>query len=142
MNDISELIITLTFAIVLIFINGYIRCKYWSGADILMTKLGVYDLDGWSMTHLALFTYIGYRFPSHFVEAMSMGILWELWEYWCGEYRPSWMGGFGDCDLTTHQIDSTHKNWWFGRYSDIIMNLSGFILGYSIRNKYYNNIYL
>ena len=135
MNELLELIVTLGLAVLYIVVNGYIRCKYGTGSDILMTKLGICDLDGWSLTHFGLFTYVGYRFPSRFVEAMGAGITWELWEYWCGKSRPSWMGGFGDCDLTTDQIDSTHQNWWFGRYSDIVMNLSGFILGQYIRNK-------
>ena len=137
MNELLELIMTLALVVIVIFTNGYIRCKYGTKTDILMTKLNICDLDGWSLTHFGLFTYVGYRFPSRIIEAMSLGIGWELWEQWCGDTRPSWMGGFGDCDLSTDQIDDTHKDWWFGRYSDIIINLCGFLLGQYIRN---NNI--
>lgn len=135
MDELTELIITMAFAVILIFANGYIRCKYGSGTDLLMHKLNIYDLDGWSVMHFSLFAYIGYRFPTRIVEAMILGISWEIWEDWCGDTRPSWMGGFGDCNLTTDQTDSTHQNWWFGRYSDIIINLLGFLFGKYIKNN-------
>lgn len=134
MNEIIELIITFAFSIVLIFGIGYSRCNYGMN-DILTTKLHICDLNGWSLMHFGLFTYIGYRFPSRIIEAMVAGILWELWEHWCGETRPRWMGKFGDCILTTDHEDIPQEKWWYGRYSDLIMNLSGFMVGQSIKTR-------
>jgi hypothetical protein len=136
MNKFTHMTIIFCAIISLIFINGWYRCRYNKGDDVLMTKLGIYDLDLWSICHFMLFAYIGYKFPDMFWPAMGYGVAWELWEQWAGDTRPSWLGGFGDCNLSITQTDSTHKAWWFGRGSDIAMNTAGFLVGiYMSRNK-------
>ena len=119
----------------LIFANGLFRCKYNGGNDILMTKLGIFDLDGWSISHFLFFMFLGTQRPNLFVPAMLMGAAWEGIEAGLGKSRPSWMGGFGDCDLSTDQINSSHQNWWFGRFSDLIMNAIGFLVGIQLKKK-------
>ena len=120
-------------SIAVIFLNGWYRCKYNKGKDPLMSlKMGG-DLDGWSITHLLFFMFLGYRFPNYFFEAFLAGAFWELLEEYLGENRPSWMGGFGDCSLSTDQLKKSHKNWWFGRASDLIVNMIGFVIGQYLR---------
>ena len=38
--------------------------------------------------------------------------------------RPGWLGGYGDCDnLAT---DKKSGNWWYGKWSDVGCNITGF----------------
>ena len=115
-----------------ICVYGYLRCRL-RFFDPLSTKLHVGDLDVWSLTHLTLFTGIGYAFPGAKlgVIGFTCGIVWELIEHVLGKSRPSWMGGWGDCDAT--EFEKENANWWFGRLSDIAMNGGGILLGNYIR---------
>jgi hypothetical protein len=133
MNDIQKITVYCGLVAMIIFANGYYRCKCLGGNDILMVRLGVWDLNGWSITHIIWFSILGYNFPDKFWFAQSLGVGWELGEHLMGTSRPSWMGGFGDCPLTSKQKNLTHKNWWFGRSSDILMNIMGFIVGARLR---------
>ena len=139
LNEHVEFFISGVLCVLSIFLNGYYRCKYNNGSDFLMTKLNIGNLDGWSLSHIFYNMFLGYMFPNLFIEATAMGIAWELWENWYGENRPSWLGGFADCNLGTDQLDTDHKNWWFCRYSDIAMNLTGFMIGQYIKT---NTIYI
>ena len=129
MGNLKHLFLAGMAAMAFIFINGWIRCRYFGGHDIFMKKLGVADLDGWSILHFVFFAVLGQWFPDMIGPAMAMGVAWELFEAYLGEARPSWMGGFGDCALTTDQLDTTHRGWWYGRVSDLVVNLAGFLLG-------------
>lgn len=118
----------LAFVVVAIGIYGYLRCRR-KFIDPLSTKLHVWDLDGWSVTHFVLFTVVGYLFRGWQlgIVAFLLGVLWELVEHWMGRRRPSWLGGWGDCDAK--EFEKQNANWWFGRYSDILMNTMGIVLG-------------
>lgn len=133
--EIKRIFLYMGLCVSIIFFNGYVRCHCGDGTDLLMTKLGVWDLDGWSLTHFTFFAIMGYLFPTHFWLLTALGVSWELLEHLMGRKRPSWMGGFGDCQLTTDQIDSTHKDWWFGRESDILMNVLGLFVGMKMRKR-------
>ena len=109
-----------------IFPYGKYRCANRSFKDPLETPL-VLGLDGWSVTHFLFFLVIGYFFPKTFIFSMTAGICWELFEHWYGKFRPGWLGGYGDCnDLAS---DNDTGNWWYGKWSDIVCNASGFLLG-------------
>ena len=44
-----------------------------------------------------------------------------------GKNRPGWLGGYGDCqDIRTDRADG---NWWYGKWTDIVCNIVGFIIG-------------
>jgi hypothetical protein len=113
-----------------IFPYGKYRCTHKSFKDPLETQLFL-GLDGWSATHFCFFFVLGYFFPNTFIFSMAVGISWELFEHYYGKERPGWLGGYGDCDdLAT---DRTEGNWWYGKWTDIVCNTSGFILGASLR---------
>ena len=129
-NNVRVAIIAfLCFLIICIY--GKFRCNNPDYHDPLMRKLGVLDLDGWSITHFAFFAMIGYLYPDTFFVAMGLGIAWEVFEHLLGENRPGFLGGFGDCMTTDPQVKG--HQWWFGRLSDIIMNILGFWAGASLK---------
>ena len=115
-------------AIIAIGAYGHVRCQ-GKFRDPLSAKLHVWDLDGWSLTHLALFTLTGYFFPGQKLGlvAFGCGVAWELVEHWLGKARPSWLGGWGGCDAA--EFEKENANWWFGRSSDIAVNGAGLLLG-------------
>ena len=64
------------------------------------------------------------NFPekNYLIVACIFGILWELFEYYYGKHRPGWLGG--DCkNLATDKGEDS--NWWYAKFSDIIMNILG-----------------
>jgi len=129
----TAMLAVLSSAILVIGVYGHLRCSV-GFRDPLSTKLGAWDLDGWSLTHLAWFTLIAYVFPGRKfgVAAFIGGIVWELIEHFLGHARPSWLGGWGDCDAA--EFEKENANWWFGRSSDIIMNGLGIIAGNLLQN--------
>jgi hypothetical protein len=109
-----------------IFIYGKYRCTHKNFKDPLEKQI-VYGIDGWSLSHVFCFMCLGYFYPHTFLRSMSVGIAWELFEHYYGKNRPGWLGGYGDCnDLAT---DKKSGNWWYGKWSDILCNASGFLVG-------------
>ena len=134
--------ITMILPLLFIFPYGKYRCSHKSFKDPLETNL-FYGLDGWSATHFFWFMVMGYIYPETIVLSMSIGILWELFEHYYGKNRPGWLGGYGDCNnLATDQVSG---NWWYGKWTDIICNMIGFIMGEFLRTgklfKFSSNIF-
>jgi hypothetical protein len=118
----------LTFLLPLCFIFPYgkYRCTHPSYKDPLETPL-LPGLDGWSASHFLFFMLVGYLFPKTFILSMAIGTAWELFEHYYGKERPGWLGGYGDCNnLAT---DRTEGNWWYGKWTDIVCNATGFLIG-------------
>jgi len=120
--------------VIIIFIYGSYRCNNPDFKDPLQTKLRLFDLDGWSLSHLLFFMLIGYNYGGQYlIAAFILGVLWEGFEHYYGEKRPGWLGGYGDCNKM--RTDPLEGNWWYGKFSDIIMNILGLIIGYYLQNK-------
>ena len=109
-----------------IFLYGRYRCnnniKY---KDPLTSNLiNKTDLTGWSFTHLFFYMLIGYLYPNTLILTMCLGSLWELFEFYVGYYKPSYLKGWGFC--FTYKANSI---WWYGKWSDLIINFIGFVIG-------------
>jgi len=112
--------------VTLILLYGSVRCTTaFHFKDPLLTKLGPFDLDGWSVSHGLFYILLGYLFPDHFILLMFMGILWELMEEFV---LNSILPKGGGC-----------QRWWFGRISDIPMNAIGFMIGVALSKKKLKN---
>jgi hypothetical protein len=129
---VPSMLIILVSAMLFVCVYGHLRCKL-GFHDPLSPKLYIGDLDGWSMTHLLLFTIVGYMFPGRELGAIAFlcGVFWELVEHLLGKSRPSWLGGWGGCEAA--EFEKENANWWFGRHSDIVVNGAGLLLGNSMR---------
>ena len=130
------------FVILLILIYGKIRC-FHPHLDFLAVHKNVY-VDGWLLSHFVLFAICGYFFPNNFYFAMLLGILWEIVEHLqLLTFASSCKNNEGNkSSLIKYQFifedksqnNDINKNWWYGRYEDIIVDFLGFVTGYFILN--------
>jgi len=121
----------------LIFLYGQYRCSNKNFKDPLEKKINISELevDGWSFTHVMFFMLMGYLFPNTFIQTMTMGVLWELFEHIYGKQRPGWLGGYGG-KCNNMATDRDDGNWWYGKWSDIGCNAFGFLVGKYLSNEY------
>ena len=121
MNTTTQYVTIVTLCVAAILAYSNYRCSSRSRyfRDPLLTKLGVWDLDGWSLTHVLFYVLLGYLFPTQFVPLMAAGVLWELTE----SHIMTRLSARGKC------AEMESSSWWFGRLSDIPMNALGFYLG-------------
>ena len=113
--------------ILFIFPYGKFRCRHKKFKDFLETSLFL-GLDGWSVSHFFWYMALGYIFPETFILTTCIGIIWELFEYYYGKKRPGWLSGYGDCQGLESDKEG-YGNWWYGKWSDIVCNTSGFLIG-------------
>ncbi len=133
-------ILLLILPVLSIFIYGKYRCdNYHKNYNVdrlefnLFKNSHKFGLDGWSITHFTLFFIIGFLYPQMFFTTITLGLLWELFETFIGIYKPNFIKDFGFCKLS----DNKYKVWWYGKWSDIIVNLIGFLCGAYIKKNYF-----
>ena len=119
--------------LIFIFSYGKYRCSNPKFKDPLESNLFL-GLDLWSATHFLFFMTVGYIYPKTLILSTAFGISWELFEHISGKNRPGWLGGYGDCKGMASD-KSADGNWWYGKWSDIVLNILGFLLGRYIRTK-------
>jgi hypothetical protein len=90
--------------------------------DPLLNKIGIGNLTGWSLSHVAFYFLLGHMFPKDFKLLMLLGVIWELLEQYV----------FGAFDLAKTNCTD---DFWYGEVSDLFMNAIGFWLGCAL-NKY------
>jgi len=95
--------------------------------------------DGWSISHFLLFCILGYYFPKEFKFTMILGIFWEMLE-WIISHTNSKnfiildkLRGISTCKLTTD--DTINEHWFYAKYTDLLMNMSGFIVGSKLMHR-------
>lgn len=133
----NEIIISVIafFTISAIFAYGKYRCDHGDYKDPLLKKSKIWDLDGWSGLHFTHFMIGGYLAPNQWWLMTLIGIAWEIFEECYDRFKPGFLSAFGDCATT----DEETGKWWFGRWSDLLMNASGMLLGIYLRQQ---NIHL
>jgi hypothetical protein len=124
--------LTIVFVIVL---YGTFRCKITTYKDPLtftLIKDGPFgeSIDGWSITHFCLFAILAYMYPSwkYLLFIVVLGISWEIVESVFKDH-PFY--------LSKCKYNITNDNgvgWWYGKYSDILVNSLGMACGLVIRN--------
>jgi hypothetical protein len=128
------------FMMTVIIIYGYYRCLNPDYKDPLTHCVtGEYFtnyLDGWGISHFLFYMYLGYILPGAFWEAMSVGAVWEVMEWYSGSQKPFYMP---EVMVKTDMIKDGSP-WWYGRTEDLLMNAAGFQVGKYI-SPVKNNIF-
>lgn len=75
------------------------------------------NLDWWSVTHFVFYIVLGFVFPHLWFILIILGITWEILEFCMSKIERKW--------FTT--------TYWRGRWSDLIINTLGFIVGVLLR---------
>jgi|694.fasta_scaffold40111_10 hypothetical protein len=124
----------LIVCIVLIFIYGYILrttktkdvlAKEWYNDPVFA------NIDGWSFTHFFFFMLLGYIYPGHYKEAILAGVGWEIFESTLGQNQIKISGK--RVQMVGSQSDGVYdgndNKYWYGKGSDIIMDVLGYVAG-------------
>ena len=141
MTGYIKLVLAEAIMLLALILYGKCRCGIKNFPDILDYQLTPH-IDGWVIMHFLAYIPIGMLFPNMFYSAMFLGIMWEFFEVWAGETKPSFLKGIGDCRISskdgkiTQKLLSDNKNtsgkqtyWWYGQYEDVIANCLGFLVG-------------
>jgi len=98
------------------------------------------DLDGWSATHLLFFATLGVLFPGKYLQFLVVGVGWEVIETILGQnelkvsgHRLQLMGDQDEDGNPTGKQDA----YWYGRCSDILVDVVGYTLGSTWAEKYW-----
>ena len=129
-------------AIVAIFVYGYF-VRETGRPDVLgrnVTDDPAWDnCDGWAITHLLFWCFLGFWFPGRYAQALGFSLGWEAFEDFLGRTRIP-VGGsrlqlVGETDEET-QIPKKDKEFWYGRYAtDTFYNLAGYIFGSALAGR-------
>ena len=126
LKKLFTILIPSLFVIFIIILYGKYKCDNQNFEDPL-EKTIIFGIDGWSITHVTFFALLGYYYPTYFWYAFIWGVIWELCEYLSGKYKPKILSDFGECNKL--QTDNPDKKWWYAKWTDIICNVIGFLLG-------------
>jgi len=122
-----------SIAPIIVFMYGWYRCKnIKTHRDILEFSLfknsKEYGVDGWLLSHYTFFIMMGAIFPNTMRASFLAGLLWEIFEWYCGVYKPEWLEGIGFC-TSPSGAKKNGKVWWYWKWQDPIANLLGFMTG-------------
>lgn len=95
--------------------------RYYDAMTDTVFTVGKCELDWWSVSHFMLYTILGFAFPHLWLLLVICGISWELLEYCSGKIEHAFVHKPGD------------PVYWCGKWSDLVVNSSGFIVGLVIR---------
>lgn len=100
------------------------------------------EIDGWSISHFMFFGLLGVLFPGHHFQFFLTGVFWEIVESALGQNNFEVSGkrlqlvGDQDADGNTTGKDDA---FWYGKESDIVMDVAGYCLGSAFAEKYWPN---
>lgn len=94
--------------------------KYHHASIDTVFTIGNCKLDWWSVTHFVLYIILGFAFPHLWKLILFCSIFWELFEYFIG--------------CIEKYVKNEHSLvYWCGKWSDLFINTSGFIVGLTLR---------
>ena len=98
------------------------------------------DLDWWSVSHFCLFGLFGFLIPEYPVSFLLVGGLFEFAEDCLSSDETTQLANCKNPDTKDSNLMckfSINDSYWYSNYSDIYINLFGYIVGSSIRTSYY-----
>jgi hypothetical protein len=100
------------------------------------------QIDGWSVSHLVFFGVLGFLYPGNHLQFFAVGYLWEVVETILGQNRLEMSGArlqlIGEQDENGNSTD-TKEAYWYGKESDMIMDVAGYAVGSALAEKFWPN---
>ena len=87
---------------------------------------GETSLAWWSVSHFTLFAILGFYFPNRFAYILAIGVIFEAIEEMIRQSRLLPAGG------DTERKGQYEGEWIRGTFSDIIIDVAGFFVGYNV----------
>lgn len=157
LNNYNNLLLFLGVSLTLLLLKAQIcNCNTSSIININIKYKICQELNycGLSISHLLLWCLIGFLFPDKFIVSQMLGLLFELLEYIIiiqdkimQDKILKYIGGClyypNNKKQKHHIIDNSlgpHSeiHWWHIKYTDIILNIIGFGIGYNLYKLYFN----
>jgi hypothetical protein len=114
---VAALIIFLNYALFKIHNQDYMN-------EIVFRDLPILgDLSWWPISHFVLYLILGYLFPQCWILILSIGVLWEGFEKFYGDY----------VDSQKAEDGGEYSTWWAWNWKDVVMNIMGFLTGTALR---------
>jgi hypothetical protein len=106
-----------------------------------LINLPATTIDYWSVMHFALYVIVGFMFPGYPVAALLVGTSFEVGEDLLSSKTNT---QFADCNNQTSALAKFWCNagyddgYWYMNWSDIFVNLFGYIAGSSLRETFFD----
>jgi hypothetical protein len=95
--------------------------KYYKAMTDTVITINGCKFDWWSVSHVMLYIVLGFAFPHLWVLLIVISISWELLEHLSSCFERQYIHKPGD------------PVYWCGKWSDLIVNSFGFIIGLTMR---------
>lgn len=113
-----------SISILCIFLYQIVKSSLLHTDPLQLIKIKYTDIDGWSLTHFLFNLFLMKKCKSNkkiFVYIILLGIVWEIFEEVYGYL----------VNKTVKYLTSRDDGvWWYGKVSDIFVNITGNLIGY------------
>jgi len=116
----------------LVMICGLTRVTNCDQINRVLINTQTIKFGGWSLSHVIFYYIIGILFPDCMLLAMTIGVLWEIFEEVLGSFKPTNVMSDKSSGL------QYNEGWFRGSVLDVIYNFIGFVAG-SLTTKYFLN---
>ena len=94
--------------------------------------------DWWSVTHLLLWSFIGFVKPNHPLSAFTFGIAFEILEDALSSNKNTQLVKCPNKGpVNKIMCNGVQDGFWYGKADDLFSNIVGYIIGNSIRTTFY-----
>jgi hypothetical protein len=132
-------------AVLFIILYGFFLRKT-KARDVLAKRIYHHpicqDIDGWSVLHLVFFGVLGLLYPGQHLQFFAIGVLWEVIETGLGQNKLEVSGKrlqlIGEQDTEGNPTGKSDA-YWYGKESDIVMDVAGYTIGSFLAEKYWPN---
>lgn len=110
------------FIHITVLLRYYYDNKEYFDIDFLsFNKQNSQIFNGWALSHLVLYTILGYYYPNEYLFVFIVGLLWEIYEF-----SYSYLN---ICKYIYRTLLKTDKMYIVGNIYDPLINMVGYLFG-------------
>lgn len=100
--------------------------------NIIRFHIGDMPFSSWPLTHLVMYTVLGFLFPNLWPLFFVIGVIWEIMESSVCKVVGRKGHAMVRMEGRSGQLEYPF-NWWQGSWKDIVFNTAGLVIGISLR---------